>query len=112
MSKDGGGGMIKLRQSAAKYLHKMGRHCHSVTGTAFEMGPWTPKGEVKEKFTESTREREGTVDFIRPLRLISFHSQSLEIRLHSVNTRIENSSVDFSSTAYECDSTYSVAMHL
>ena len=74
------GGNDKVEAKRRKVL-KLGRHCHSVTGTAFEMGPWTPnlKGDVKEKFTESTREREGTVDFIPPPRLISFHSQSLEI---------------------------------
>src|SRR5258708_4279111 len=97
VSKDGGGEMIKLRQSTAKYLNWV----DTATATAFEMGPWTSKGEIKEKIY-SISEGKGTVDFIPLPQLFSFHSQSLEIGLHSVNTRIENSSVDFTSTAYEC----------
>jgi hypothetical protein len=47
--------MIKLRQSTAKYLNWV----DTATGTAFEMGLWTSKREVKEKNTEKLLNQQG-----------------------------------------------------
>ena len=52
------GGNDKVEAKRRKVV-KLGRHCHSVTGTAFEMGPWTPKGEVKEKNSKNLLNRRG-----------------------------------------------------
>ena len=52
--------MIKLRQSAAKYLNWV----DTATGTAFEIGPWTKlKRKIVKNYSISEK-KEGTVDFI------------------------------------------------